>query len=339
MKRLNHLFKIANTFCVIFGPWLNGPPCAAAFSTPIRRTLGVKAGSSSSSRQLAHYLPSAAVDPSILIAAASSSTADDGASRLAQGLGYLVGAGSFLLYTPIAVRVVRQKSANGLTLSTWWLKLASYTCSDVYAYTRGYPLSTYVETLVITAEALVILLLVAYFQKSMDLKFAAAALAFGVCAVLFLHASPEIIAIGQGSSALLNAGALVPQFLLNAQLQRAGDYSPVTAALASAGCAIRLFTTIQLAGSDPILMGSYGIAFCLNAGLLAQILWYGVSVEGRDVLSVLAADIGPTSTTPTTTATASSATAGTDETSVVLEDKRKARGETSRLLTLRDRSE
>lgn len=218
----------------------------------------------------------------------------DGASLLAQGLGYLVGAGSFLLYTPIAVRIVRQKNADGLTVSTWWLKLASYTVTDVYNFTRGYPLSTYVETLVITAEALVLLLLVSYFQKSLDVKFAACAVAFGLFAAFLLRAPPEVLALGQGSTAVLNAGALVPQFLLNARLRQAGGYSPVTAALASAGCAIRLFTTIQLTGADPILLGTFGLALLLNAGLLAQILWYGVVVEGRGVVAVLTADMRAT---------------------------------------------
>ena len=79
---------------------------------------------------------------------------------LANALGYLLGLGSCLLYTPIAVRVVRQGHADGLTLSTWWLKLCSYTCSDVYYIAKQYPISTYIETLIITAQAAIILLLV-----------------------------------------------------------------------------------------------------------------------------------------------------------------------------------
>ena len=61
---------------------------------------------------------------------------------VATALGYLVGAGSLALYTPIVWRVSRQGDASGLTLSTWWLKLASYSCSDVYSIAQGYPIST-----------------------------------------------------------------------------------------------------------------------------------------------------------------------------------------------------
>jgi len=216
------------------------------------------------------------------------------ASTIAEGLGYLVGAGSLLLYTPIALRVTRQGSADGLTLSTWWLKLSSYTCSDIYAYSRGYPISTYAETLVITAEAATILILVSYFQKRIDTRFAVLSVAFGAAVIwaLATPAPPSITALGQASSTVLNTSALLPQILLNANRRSSGDYSPVTAGLAAVGCAIRLFTTVQLADSDLMLLGGFGIAFLLNSALLAQIIWLGISVEGRSLGSVMMADLG-----------------------------------------------
>ena len=97
---------------------------------------------------------------------------------VARGLGYLVGAGSLLLYTPIAIRVYRQQDASGLTLSTWWLKLASYTCTIVYSLANHYPISTYVETVIISGEALIILALVAFYQRRLDATFAGATLAY-----------------------------------------------------------------------------------------------------------------------------------------------------------------
>jgi hypothetical protein len=57
------------------------------------------------------------------------------AEAAAKSIGYLIGFGSLILYTPIAIRIFRQKHANGLVISTWWLKLCSYILSDIY-YTR-----------------------------------------------------------------------------------------------------------------------------------------------------------------------------------------------------------
>ena len=215
---------------------------------------------------------------------------------VARGLGYVVGAGSLVLYTPIAVRLIRQGTADGLTMSTWWLKLVSYTCSDIYAFTNGYPVSTYVETLVITTEAAVVLYLTAHYQRRVNSRFMSFVALYVLGTAWGVTVAPSsIVALGQGGAAILNTGALVPQFMLNYETKSSGDYSPLTAGLASIGCFIRIFTTIQLADSDPILLGTFGLAFVLNTALAAQILWFGVVSEGRDLKSLLTADFSSSS--------------------------------------------
>mmetsp|Transcript_39372 Transcript_39372/g.57496 ORF Transcript_39372/g.57496 Transcript_39372/m.57496 type:complete len:381 (-) Transcript_39372:253-1395(-) len=216
------------------------------------------------------------------------------ATLIAQGLGYLVASGSLLIYTPIAVRVSRQKSADGLTLSTWWLKLASYLCADIYAYTNHYALSTYAETLVITAEATVILCLVAFYQNKMqNTQFWATALLFtSTFTWAGSGAAPmEVIAAGQIASIGLNTFALFPQLKYNYDNQSSGDYSPITSGLAALGCVVRLFTTVQLNHSDPLLLLTYGVALVLNAGLCSQILYYGIVVEGQSLGDALLSDV------------------------------------------------
>ena len=238
------------------------------------------------------------VDPltstATMLSAASETDPTEATKGLAMALGYVVGLGSLLLYTPIAVRLWRQQSAAGLADSTWWLKLSSYTCNDVYSYTKGYPLSTYVETLIITAEAAIILGLVSYYQKTWQKpEFALGILLY--CLVTFwglTWAPDSVLAAAQFGAAALNTAALVPQFLLNYQGQTKGDYSPTTAALASTGCLIRVFTVTQLADSDPILLFSFGLALVLNTLLLLQIIYYGVFKEGLSLGAVFAADLG-----------------------------------------------
>lgn len=210
---------------------------------------------------------------------------------LATGLSYLVGAGSLLLYTPIAIRTVRKGRADGLTLSTWWLKLASYSASDIYAFSSGYPIAQYVETLVITVEAALILALVGWYQGRLNGTFASLAIAYAVAVSWALTlAPPSALAFAQGGATLLNTGALLPQIALNARSRSGGDYSPLTASLACAGCLIRIFTTYELAGGDPLLLAGFAAGLALNGTLLAQALYYGVVAEGGSVLDVLASD-------------------------------------------------
>ena len=142
---------------------------------------------------------------------------------VATALGYLVGAGSLALYTPIVWRVRRQGDASGLTLSTWWLKLASYSCSDVYSIAQGYPISTYVETLVITLEAALVLGLVAFYQRRLDAAFALGAAALAAAWVWALaDAPPQALTLAQASATALNTGAVLPQLAQNARRREAG---------------------------------------------------------------------------------------------------------------------
>ena len=229
--------------------------------------------------------PAALTTPTLL------SAASPDASLIARSLGYVVGVGSLLLYTPIGLRVYRQRDASGLTLSTWWLKLISYSCSDVYSFRNNYPVSTYIETLIITVEASIVLGLVAYYQRRLDPAFACIAFFYvAACAWALTAAPPEAIAFGQASATLLNTGALLPQLLQNYQRRSPGGFSPITAGLACAGCAIRLFTTIELTGSDPLLLAGFAAGLALNAILLAQIVYYGSVVDGKPLIKVLAAD-------------------------------------------------
>ena len=212
---------------------------------------------------------------------------------VARSLGYLVGFGSLMLYTPIAVRVSRQKHADGLVLSTWWLKLSSYLLSDAYYVRKKYDISTYAETVIITIESIVVLALVAFYQKrTEDASFwiMLSALVLGSL-YAFTIAPNDLIALGQLSSVFINTAALVPQFHHNFVTKTKGDYSPLTATLAWAGCLVRIFTTITLNNSDPVLMVTFFSAFCANFTLLLQILYYGTRIEGLSFLQVFMADV------------------------------------------------
>jgi mannose-P-dolichol utilization defect protein 1 len=283
---------------------------AASSSLPsssfrVRQLPSVSSPSTTTSSRLTH-LEAISSSASLLLATvtatipmtveeASSSSSSSSSTWLANALGYLVGLGSFLLYTPIAVRLFRQKSAQGTTVTTWMMKLSSYTCTDLYSSWKHYPLSTYIDTLIITVQAASILCLVATYQKRSfltDPTLVSFLLAFGtLSSYLYFWAPSEVLAVCQLSAAALNSGALLPQFLLNAQTQSKGDYSPITAGLAATGCVIRLYTIQQLADNDPILLLSFGVALVLNTCLLLQILYYGVVVEGLSLTAVLTADV------------------------------------------------
>jgi hypothetical protein len=213
---------------------------------------------------------------------------------IAKGMGYSIGIGSFLMYTPIAIRIFRQKHANGLVITTWWLKIIHYILSDIYSLRHHYILSTWSEALVLTIESLVVLFLVAFYQKQIYTIHP-----FWIMIVIFLFASNyvytkvpiQIISFGQLSSCIIGNAALVPQFYYNYSNQSKGDYSPITCILAGVGCFIRIFTTVILNNSDLILLLTYSMSLITNLTLVIQILYYGIQIEKLTFKQVFTADI------------------------------------------------
>jgi len=211
---------------------------------------------------------------------------------IANTLGYLMGIGSLMLYTPIAIRLYRQKNADGTTVSTWVMKVISYTCNDLYYMDNHYPLSTYIDTATITVEASIVLLLVIIYQKMWNdpRVWISIICCCIVVVILYFSAPTNFLALSQFAAVALNSGALIPQFLLNMKQRSKGDYSPITTLLASIGCAVRLWTVQELTDNDAVLLGSFGIALVLNFSLLLQILYYGTQVEGLTLMQVMTAD-------------------------------------------------
>ena len=68
---------------------------------------------------------------------------------LAGLVGWVMGAGSLFLFAPIQLRMLRKRSAAGLSVTTWALQLAAFTGSTLYNASKGHPLSAYAEARVL----------------------------------------------------------------------------------------------------------------------------------------------------------------------------------------------
>ena len=54
---------------------------------------------------------------------------------------------------------------------------------------------------------------------------------------------------------------------------------------------MRLFTTMQLADGDPLILLNYGVALLLNLSVLFQIVYFGTQKEGKSLVTLLLADV------------------------------------------------
>lgn len=115
--------------------------------------------------------------------------------------------------------------------------------------------------------------------------------AWALCSPENVGPTTEVVAAAQIVATVLNSAALLPQLYQNFVRRSSGDYSPVTAALGSGGCSIRLFTTLQLAGGDTLMMLNYGVALLLNLSVLMQVVYFGVREEKQSLTSLFLADL------------------------------------------------
>jgi hypothetical protein len=187
------------------------------------------------------------------------------ASDTANGIGFVIGAGSVLLYTPMIYRVIRRRSADGLSASTWLMKLFCYSFNGAYNIYHEYPLSSYSETIAMWVQACLMLFLVCSLQRQWWPIAAAALLPVGIT---LATTSSEItddrsgsaalwLSAGQVAASAMGSGAVIPQIVLNARRGSSGEFSAVTASLLTAGNALRAWTTLTLT-HDPILLAGFG---------------------------------------------------------------------------------
>ena len=191
----------------------------------------------------------------------------------------MLASGSFLLYSPIAWGLLRKRNADGMSTTTWLFQSFGFAFGCVYNLTRGNPLAAYGETLVFAVQSLFIFVFVCHLQRRTRSLMFLSALS-GYAALLALAASgvllrsPQVLASMQLCGNAVMMSALLPQLILNESTKSSGGWSPLTAALSTAGNAVRIFTTLQLTG-DGILLAGYIVGLCLNFALLLQILVYG----------------------------------------------------------------
>ena len=67
-------------------------------------------------------------------------------------MGSAMGAGSFVLYSPIVLRLLRTRRASGMSVATWAMQLFAFTAACIYNAAKGHSLSAWGETLVFAVQ-------------------------------------------------------------------------------------------------------------------------------------------------------------------------------------------
>jgi len=191
-------------------------------------------------------------------------------------LGYLIILGSVIVKVPQIVKIMQNKSAEGLSRTMFILELVGYAISIVYSISNGYPFNTYGEYTFIALQNFVIIFLVFKYTTNDYSIFGAILVGFisyfyvGLTGIL----SIEVLQTLQGSSLLIFTVSRLPQIWMNFKTKSTGQLALTTFFLNFAGSLARIFTTLKEL-QDTIILSGYIVGALLNGTILAQILVYG----------------------------------------------------------------
>lgn len=194
-------------------------------------------------------------------------------------VGYSVLAGSMLYKLPQVLRVATRKRGQGISLSGLALETVGISLAGAYSLRRGFPFSSFGETLFIPLQNVAIMALVVKYVG-------ADATPWMVLLLLYLAMCTLLMqpVVGVKVLALLNVCATpisyfsrVPQLVMNWRAKSTGELAPVTLALQLLGNIARIFTTI-IQVRDPVILISFMSATILNGALFLQ--WWYYSKKG-----------------------------------------------------------
>lgn len=192
---------------------------------------------------------------------------------LASAMGYVMGSGAIILYSPMIYTLLKSRSADGFSIQTWVMNLLGLTLCVAYPFRKGFPLSTFLENVALTFQSVIALSLVCIYKDYAKELIGGLGLFFVMCYFLFLGSFPPIMFqwIHVLSIVICNY-ALVPQIYLNWK-QKKVTWSAFTALLSAGGNLIRVFTTLQLT-QDMLMLAGYVLGAIMNLIMLFQIYIY-----------------------------------------------------------------
>ncbi|KAL2018389.1 hypothetical protein VTK56DRAFT_867 [Thermocarpiscus australiensis] len=182
---------------------------------------------------------------------------------------------SAVVKVPQIVKLVRSRSASGVSFLSYLLETSSYLISLAYNVRNAFPFSTYGETALVLGQNVVITVLVLnYSGRAGMAALFVAALATSVV-TLFSQSVLDMQKLGylQVGAGALSVASKVPQILAIWQEGGTGQLSAFTVFNYLLGSLARVFTTLQEVDDKVILYG-FIAAFALNLVLALQMLYY-----------------------------------------------------------------
>jgi mannose-P-dolichol utilization defect protein 1 len=195
---------------------------------------------------------------------------------ISKALGIAIITAASIVKIPQIIKLVRSRSAAGLSFPSYLLESASFLITLAYNIRSAFPFSTYGESALILAQDVVISVLILQYQnKSAAAATFVAAVAAGVYALIVSDTlvSTEQMKLLQGAAGILSIASKLPQIATVYTQGGTGQLSAFAVFNYLLGSASRIFTTLQEV-DDKLILYSFIAGFVLNAVLAAQMVYY-----------------------------------------------------------------
>lgn len=203
-------------------------------------------------------------------------------ATLSKGLGLGIIGGSLLVKVPQIVKIVKNKSAEGINVFSVLLDLFAITSMISYSFISGFPFSSWGDGVFLGLQTLAIAVLVMHFKGNTVQATAFLAAYFAVLFAATSGLTPvNVLWTCQAMNIPIVLISKLMQAYTNYSNGSTGQLSAATGFLLFFGSLARIFTSIQETG-DRTMIIMYICSTAANAVIAAQILYYW-NVETKSI--------------------------------------------------------
>lgn len=195
---------------------------------------------------------------------------------LSKGLSLGIIGGAMVVKLPQIAKVLLSRSAEGLSFLAYVLETLAASIAFAYNWRAGNPFSTYGETLFMTVQNVLLLLLMGLYRgQTMQLVLLFSCYSVMMSSLLIpSYLSDATLRSLQAMTIPLVMISRLPQIWTIWRHGHTGQISALTTSLIWAGSMARVYTCLQETPDDRVLLLGFLLAALLNSILVGQVLYY-----------------------------------------------------------------
>ncbi|XP_033207883.1 mannose-P-dolichol utilization defect 1 protein homolog [Belonocnema kinseyi] len=195
-------------------------------------------------------------------------------ATLSKGLGIAIILGSLLVKVPQIVKILNNKSAEGINFVSVMLDLFAITAMVSYSFASQFPFSAWGDGVFLLIQTLAIVMLVMHYGGHTAKATAFLAAYIGVIVAVVSNSVPlHILWVGQAMVIPIVLMSRLMQAYTNYSNGNTGQLSAVTGFMLFFGSLARIFTSIQETG-DSTMIAMFVCSTSANALIASQIIYY-----------------------------------------------------------------